>query len=321
MLNILFSYKWIFVDPKNKKKSIPYSIFFILTVILCWHLKQPYIVIAITPMLTAGIISVTKNRTKFNILYRIATIASTIVFLIISIITWDGILDAMQVNKNTDRDSSSILSSQINTTYELPDSNHGDGLSALINEFFHNPIKIISLYTRNYCSLTSTCKVSSVDGVNYVSTNELEPIETYENTAIGYATYNKTENIFQITDEMKPLASNYVTPVSKSIFRPFIKILTYPTNILFKIITICCPVITIIILIIRMKTKNKKYNNIFYLSIILLTTATFHLLLSSAALVIDRYAIEAFTPALLGFFGTVTYIYQITKNNKREKNV
>lgn len=319
MLNILFSYKWIFINPGNKKKSIPYLFFFTLTTILCWHLKQPYIVIAIIPLITAVVISIIKNHKRSNVIYRLITLFSSIIFLIISIIAWNAVLDKMQVNKNSNRDSSSILNTQIITTYELPDSNNS-GISSLIAEFGQNPLKIIGIYARNYCSIASICKVSSEDGVNYISTSETDLTETYENTAIGYATYNRTENVFQISDKMKPLASNYITPVSKSVFRPFMKVLIYPTNILFKTITICCPFITIILLIYRLKTKNKKNNNLFYLSTILLITATSHLLFSSAALVIDRYAIEAFTPALLGTFGTVTYIYLTIKSKKELKN-
>lgn len=303
MLNILFAYKWIFIDYlKDKKRSILYLIYFIVATIFCWHLKQPYIVIAITPIIIASIISFTKDKNKINILYRLATILLSIIFLFISIFMWDKILDRMQVDKTTERDSTSILSKQLSTTYKITDPD-----STIIKEFFKNPGKIIGTYFINYCSLSSLCKVTSEDGVNYISTNTIEPIYMYENTAIGYATYNRTENLFQMNDNMQVLASNYATKIDRNIFFPIMKITSYPTSVIFKIAILICPFSLIFLLVIKAKYKNKKYNSLFYLSLILLSTASFHLLFSAIALVIDRYAIEAFTPILLGLFGTITY--------------
>lgn len=312
ILNILLAYKWIFIDySRSKKKAVLYSLYFIAITIFCWHLKQPYIIIAIIPMITACIISFIRNRKKTNIIYKTIVILSSIIFLLVSIFVWNKILDRMQADKNTNRDSTSILSKQLVTTYKITDPNN-----TIFQEFFKNPGKIIGIYFNNYCSLSSLCKVASDDGVNYTSNGNLDPIYMYENTAIGYATYNRTENLFQMTEDMQNLASSYTTKMSHNIFSPIMKISSYPTSIIFKITILICPFTLIFLLIIKNKSKDKKYNSLFYLNIILLSTASCHLFFSAIALVIDRYAIEAFIPTLLGIFGTITYTKMIVNKQK-----
>lgn len=328
MLNILLAYKWIYIDRKNKKISILYSLYFVLSAIICWHLKQPYIIIAITPPIIAAIISLIANHKKNNIIYRIGTIALSGVILIVSIFVWNNILSMMNVDKTSDRDSSSMLGKQLLTTYQIPyestKNNQGvstsEAISILASNFFNNPGNIIGTYLKNYCGLTSICEVTSENGVDYIATSKIVPIQTYENTLIGYATYQKEDNIFYMTNEMRDRAAPYSTPTSHSIFTIPMKILMYPTNLLFKLSTLLCLPTFILLIIFKIKTKNKRYNQLFCLNLILLGTASFHLLLSAAAaLVIDRYAIEAFTPSVMGICGTISYITLTIRANKSHK--
>lgn len=318
MLNILLAYKWIFVDLKNKKQLLLYSIYFIFITVFCWHLKQPYIIIAVIPTIVAGVLSIIQNHKKNNLIYRFGTIFLSIIILAFSIFSWNIILDAMHANKNTARDSSSILSKQLAITYQISDTND-NYFSAFTNEVLRNPGKIIGIYLSNYCSLASLCKIESTDGVNYHSTSELDLLNTYENTAIGYATYNRTENIFQMSDDMHNRAADYATNVSSNVFRPFMKVLSNPTNIIFKLAILFCIPITIFLIIVKVKTHDKKHQSLFYLTFILLSTASFHLIFSAIALVIDRYAIEAFTPICLGFFGTIAYAKLAIKSKQNPK--
>lgn len=319
MLNILIAYKWISIDLKNKKSLILYSLYFILSTVFCWHLKQPYIIIAIIPPLVAGILSVIENHKKFNVLYRFGTVFAAMAILAASIVSWNIILDNMHVDKNSGRDSSSSLGKQLATTYQIENTNN-DYFSAFKDELFSNPGKIIGIYFNNYCSLASLCKVTSTDGVNYTSTSNLDFVDTYENTAIGYATFNRPTNIFQMSGEMYDRASSYATNVSHNIFRPVMKALSYPTNIIFKVAILLCVPITIFLIIIKIKTKDKKHQPLFYLCLILMSTASFHLIFSACALVIDRYAIEAFTPACIGTFGVITYTKLTLKSSKHRKS-
>ena len=305
MLNILFAYKWIFIDFKRTKALVLYSFYFIATTIFCWHLKQPYIVIAITPPLIASIISIINNHTKKNVLYRLSTVFISFIFLALSILLWNRVLDIMQVNKNTGRDSASSLSKQLVLTYDIDSENYS--FSTFLNELAHNPGHIVSKYINNYCSLSSLCKITTKDGVNYSSTNDIDLFNTYENTAIGYATYDRNENLFHMSEDMQNRASGYATKITHSVFRPIMKILSYPTNILFKTVILLCIPFTFCLIVTRIKTKYKKHESLFCLSLILLTTASFHLAFSAVALVIDRYAIEAFTPATIGIAGTIIY--------------
>lgn len=325
MLNILLAYKWISIDLHDKKSSIIYSFYFIFIVIFCWHLKQPYIIIAIIPTIIASIISLIQNHKKSNIIYRIGTIGASVALLLISIFVWNNILNIMNVDKSSDRDSSSMLGKQLLTTYQIPyestKNNQGvstsEAISILAANFFSSPNKIIGTYLKNYCGLTSICEISTENSVDYIATNKLAPVTTtYENTLIGYATFQRQNNIFDMSSEMGERASAYATPISHNIFTPIMKLIRYPTNIIFKLVTILCLPFLIILLIIKTKTKNKNQNSLFYLNLILLGTSTLHLVFSAAAaLVIDRYAIEIFTPAILGISGTIVYA-KLTINHK-----
>lgn len=330
MLNILLAYKWIFIDPKDKKTAISYLIYFIFITIFCWHLKQPYAIIVFAPLITALILSICKNHKRGNILYRVGTVLLSILFLIVSIFVWNNcILNLMQVDKTTNRDSSSMLGKQLLLTYQIPyESDNANqsipvkkAIPIFASNFFSNPGKIIGTYLKNYCGLTSICKITSENQVDYIATSELDLLNTYENTSIGYATYQLKNNslyaVEDINDNTLEYASNYSTPISHNIFTPIMKALRYPTNILFKLAMILCLPALIILIIVKAKTKTKKYDSLFYISITLLTTASLHLLISAAAaLIIDRYAIEAFAPSILGILGTFTYVKLVRNTNK-----
>lgn len=314
MLNLLISYKWIYLDIKNHKKASLYCLYFIFITIFCWHLKQPYIIITLAPLVISLILSIIRNHKKNNVIYRTATLFASLLFLILSIFTWNKMLDLMHVNQDTGRDSSSMLGRQLLFTYQIPfDKNEAqstkDAISTLMSNFFSNPGNIIGTYFKNYCGLTSICKVSSDNGVDYIATNDIDLLNTYENDAIGYATYRMDTNLFYMSETMQSRASYYATPVGHSIFSVFMKALRYPTNILYKLFTILCLPLTIVLIVIRLKNKSKKHDDLFCISFLLLATSSLHLLLSAAAaLVIDRYAVEIFVPSILGTFGTLTYI-------------
>lgn len=322
MLNILLAYRWIFIDLKKKKALVLYSTYFIISTIICWHLKQPYIIIAVIPPVIAASISLTINHAKNNLLYRIGTIASLIVFLVISIFVWNKVLDVMNVDKTSDRDSSSMLGKQLLITYQIPyeSTKNNDGVSTaeaisiLISNFFSNPGKIITTYLKNYCGLTSVCKITSQNEVDYVATSEIAPIETYENTLIGYATYYREDNLFYMSPDMAERAAAYSTAISHSIFALPMKFLEFPTNIIFKLATVLCLPTFVFLIIVKIRAKSQKNIQLFYLNLILLGTASFHLIFSAAAaLVIDRYAIEIFTPSIIGICGTIIYTKSIYK--------
>lgn len=327
ILNLFIAYRWLFIDTTNKKSLTLYTIYFTFSIIFCYHLKQPYIVISFMPPLIASAISIIQNHRKTNIFYRILTITISALFLLISIFSWGNILKAFNADEDTGRDSSSMLGQQLLLAYQIPYDNDGDGkndristtdaIKLISSEFFKHPLHITKIYLQNYCGLTSMCEITTPNGWDFYSTPNLVGLSTYENTFIGYATYRTEENISPMKEEMTARARAYNSPPNKSIFANIMANLTIPTNILFKIATLTPLPAIIILFIVRNKYKNKTYNKLFHLNILLLLTSCAHLFISAGVgLIIDRYAIEIFAPSLLGLFGTITYTICVIKNSK-----
>ena len=322
ILNILLAYKWLYCKTRNKKRLILYSIYFIFSVIFCYHLKQSYVIIAFAPLITATIVSIIRQHTKKNIFYRLGTLLLSLIFFFISIFTWDMILEHMGVDMNTGRDSSSMLSQQLLKAYQITYDQDGDGANdplstadaivVLFQDFISNPANITNTYVRNYCGLTSICAIDSDNEVDYVSTFNLNGLETFENSIIGYRSYSTSPSIFEMTDSLYNNASIYGDSTDRSLIAKIMILFKGPTNLLFKLSLLLCLPTIIILIVFRTKYKNSKYSALFTLNFILLITAFLHLTFSAGiGLIIDRYAIEAFVPSVLGIFGTATYTFLV----------
>lgn len=331
IVNIFISYKWISSNYLNKKQVLVYTSFFIISTLLCYHLKQPYLTISFTPLIVASIIAFISKRNLRNAIYRFGTIILSTVILILSIISWDMILDKIGADQNNGRDSSSMLGEQLLKAYQIkvdgieqPISTM-KALSVLTGEFTKDPFRITGLYFLNYCGTISICTITSPNGIDYTPIQSFNILDTYENQIIGYSPYRLGPNTFPLSEKLEIYAKNYsLSSIHKSIFSLPMQILQYPTNILFKISLIFCPLSIVVLFIFKRKDKKSKYINIFRLSIILLITSLAHIIISAGVgLIIDRYAIEAFVPAVLGIFGTVTYVYlikqQIPASHKKGK--
>lgn len=330
ILNIYLAYKWIFIKETSKKEAVLYSVYFIFSLLFCYHLKQPYFVIAFTPTLIATILSLIRNHTKKNYFYRIGTLAVSIIFLLVSIFSWNSILKSHGVNIDTGRDSSSMLGKQLLHAYQISHDSDGDGktdnistinaIELIFNEFTKNPAHIIKIYLQNYCGLSSTCEIETPNGWDFYSTSRLVGLSTYENTFIGYATYREEANISPMTDEMTARTTAYSAEPNKSIFAKFMNDLKIPTNILFKISALGCLPFLVLLIVIRIKDKKIRYINLFYLNFLLLVTASAHMIAAAGVgLIIDRYAIEIFAPSLLGIFGTMHYARLVLVDQKQQK--
>lgn len=318
MLNILIAYKWIFCNTHNKKHLFVYSLYFIFSIVFCYHLKQPYIIISFAPPLVAGIISISKKHSPKNILYRTGTLIMSLVILLLSIISWNKILTNIGANMDTGRDSSSLLSQQLLEAYQITYDQDGDGktdpvstvkaINIIIGEFTKNPGRLIGVYISNYCGLSSICLIETANGVNYTPTLNFAGIDTYENTAIGYRPYSGSSNIFMMPEHLYSNASAYGESSGRSLIASFMYIFQTPTNLLLKLSIILCLPAFIFIIILKIKTKDHKYQPLFYLSILLLSTSIIHMTVSAGlGLIIDRYAIEIFIPSMLGLTASSTY--------------
>lgn len=96
------SWKWIDISfNDNKLKYVIYNLAFILLIIFSWFLKQPYLSVTLFPLLVAAIISIIREASLRNIIQRILTVMSCLVFLFTSIFCWNSFLNKNNANTNS----------------------------------------------------------------------------------------------------------------------------------------------------------------------------------------------------------------------------
>lgn len=88
------SIKWISIkfEKENYKKLLIYSILFVIFTLIAWFLKQPYLIIVSGPFFLATIISVIKDFSIKNILFRLSIFLSTLIILAFSLVAWNSFL-------------------------------------------------------------------------------------------------------------------------------------------------------------------------------------------------------------------------------------
>lgn len=114
------SYKWL-KSEKNWHKII-LSILVVLSCVLMWFLKQPYVFIALAPVVMASLVSIYENKKLKNILYRIGVSLICIIMILVSSTIWNVILQKNCVNMNTGRDTTSFVKTAIlngNTSFSI----------------------------------------------------------------------------------------------------------------------------------------------------------------------------------------------------------
>ena len=316
MLNIFLAYKWDSVVKGRQK--IFYAIYFVFSVVLAYQLKQPYFILALSPVFISAIISVIKNHKWKNITYRFGTVILSLVFMFASAFAWNKIMEKGNVDLNSGRDSGSLFSTSLTEAVRLEKDGSNTiagSLGKLFSAFASNPFGIIGEYLKNYCATTSICIIESPDGVRYFISGQIDLLRSFENSVIGYRTFTENDNIFELSEGLKPLAESYDTGDDKGIIAKFFRAGGYVSDILFKFSTFLSPVFLILVLVF---TKNfyKKNPNIYNISVICLGTAVIQLLANSfVGLIIDRYSVEIFVPALIGIAGF--FILCFYKNTKK----
>lgn len=236
--------------------------------------------------------------------------------------------------KNALETNEDIMVISIYKKYQIIDKdiiikNQSDNLSAtsvlkeIAKTFFKYPILTIANYSKNYCALTSLCKISSPDGVNYYVANGFDLFSTYENETIAGKLFREGDNEFYMLPEMKERISFYSQHIVNT---PLIKLensLKPITNILYKFSLMVLLPFLIIILSTNLIFKKCKFKNknIYNITILLLSTAFLGVLANAlSGSVIDRYSVEFFIPALTGEIFAVKYLIDVVKmRSKYEK--
>lgn len=110
ILMCYLAWNWMEMDFKESRlKYSIYTIVFSILTICSWHLKQPYILTTIAPLLTAIIFSIIKKHTKRNVIQRLITLLICVLALIISIVAWNWILKIKKVKVEVSDSSEGLI--------------------------------------------------------------------------------------------------------------------------------------------------------------------------------------------------------------------
>lgn len=367
------SWKWIYI--KNKRQKINYSLFFILSLPFSYFLKQPFICIVFIPLLVSIIICIIKNHDIKNVIYRFGTMIVSIIVLFIGVFCWNHFLIYKNVDMNTGRDSSSLLTGQLlgavsnfdlsiiddysliendkslskkerSYAKRLIDNNKkillikifdndkliesdlilvGDNGSSVLDvvkelSFFSvkHPDLLIESYSKNYCAISSICVIDSADGVGYWITNRMEFINLFENNSIAYKFLNSGSNLFYLSSEKYESAKYYEQIGGLSITSRLLSILKVPTNVMYKLVMVLMPFVSILFFVFTfIKRKTIIKNDLYYFGIIFLISSFLTTLISSSTgQIIDRYSVYCFIPGLIGIIACVKFCISSIKLRK-----
>lgn len=328
-VNCLVAYFWSVCDAKNTKKMIWFLVYFVLETIFGFHLKQPFVVLSFVPMIVAAIIGICRNVSLKNVLFRAGTVLMAMIMLFLSIVIWNKIVDGMGANKESGRDSASLMNSQILGSAQIFVDDDGDGVmnnnistlqsvGILLGKFFENPGKILKVYSMNYCGLIGLCKITTEDGVGFSPTDELVFWNLYETVFIAYQVYRESEDISTMPSAQLERAERYSSYSSmKSKIKIFFIKMEKITNILYKICMLMALPCFVVICFVRKKDTKRLHDRQFILCTIMLATTFCYLIFGAVlGLIIDRYSAPVFIPAFLGMVGTVCYAVAVCRQRQ-----
>lgn len=173
MLTAYLSFKWRNVYWKNtKKKSIIYLIIFTLLTIFMWFLKQPYTPVILFILFITSVLSGIKEKSWKKFLEKISNIIFILIFLLISIFTWNKILEANGVEIQGEHSNSGFLTNGIlislNPHYLLIDKDEYCNIKFIENsvlpESEKKEIKNISKNNKNWCEYVRVYNVIDNNG-------------------------------------------------------------------------------------------------------------------------------------------------------------
>lgn len=116
MISCYLALLWLDCDlTKKLGKYIIYSVLFVFLTIICWFLKQPYVSCSLFVLIVAFLISIFQEKNFKFFLIRFSSVLSCIVFLVISIVTWNAFMKHMGNDPSTDRNPTNSLGNQLIT--------------------------------------------------------------------------------------------------------------------------------------------------------------------------------------------------------------
>lgn len=186
VLYCYLAYKWINADQLNIKKTILYTIVFALLTVISWFLKQPYVSVALFPLLIALVIKILKKENIKQKLISVGVFIVCFISLVISISCWNNVLESKGLNTSTDRNPTTTLGNSFIEGLNCFEIIYGDEfkLEEKSKKYFSNSeIKKIEKHIKNKDTsyiILNVKKDNKIIETNYidVSSNNLSTFES-----------------------------------------------------------------------------------------------------------------------------------------------
>lgn len=344
LVSIYLSYEYGFMKyNENKIKFILISIYFILLIPITYHIKQPYFLIVLLP-LVFSLFTFYVNRDltdKTTIKLKIIVLILSLATLLGSISLWKSFLVSQNNKLTENRSTMYFLNKQLICGVRMIGNSN---LERINDEFFlENSIKqniilsenekieilnilnnknnnLIAIDYISYLLITHPFELLKGYIKNYLSMANLFPHEFYENNAIAYRYFNtNTDTTFYMPPYEKYIL-NYKQHIgNKTLLVKLLENLKMKSDFLFKILPIFSIIIIFFSLILLKKSRNQELS-IKYYFILMLSTISFVHILSHAILgaLIDRYVFPVYPLMILVWILLLEDI-AIKLTNKKEK--
>ena len=333
---IYLGYWYTFNSYENSKiKFIVVSILFLILIPISWHLKQPYILLTLIPLVISVISSYflsKKNNTKKTKYIKISILIMSLFLTFLSIQYWKDHLKNHNNNMAEKRSSKYFLAKQITTGVRFI----GDGKinlysdltttikqnTILDNEEKQDLIKIFddgmniksSVLFLKYNFLHHPYLLFEGYIKNYLSIANLVDHEFYENKAIAYRCYQDSiKNTFHMPPYEKYIV-NFKQVIDESLVGKFFSKLIKKSDIMFSLLLILAPILMIISFIQIRKSSDELYIRKMYMVFLINFLAFIHVFEHAfLGAIIDRYAFPVYPILLLSII--IVFVEVLKKLN------
>lgn len=291
ILSVLIAYKLYgnVLENVSFNNNILLLLFFYIFVPFGWHLKQPYVFIPLGPLALTTILVFLKSKDKKVKRYFGIHFLSIILFLGVSIFSWNIFINTVRQN-DPGRTSEAWIAKEVNRNFKLIRT---------------SPLRFGVEIAKNYFALSNVFYYNQT--TNKIDTS-VSFIRSSENEAIAYKIYdNGDSNSFYVPESLRKYVLNYTgayhSPerLNNSFRTRFIE-----SNFLFSCLYLSLPIIFFVLCILLVYNKGKIELDFICLGAILANAIVYSL----SGLPIDRYLFSGY-PLLLLFL--LIYIYRYIK--------
>ncbi|MDD2578258.1 MAG: hypothetical protein PHP96_02640 [Candidatus Dojkabacteria bacterium] len=240
VMSCFFAWK-LFETVENDKKPhfILLSLYFIIMVPLAYFLKQPFVSIALFPLIAVVFLALIGLKSWQKKLQIVSVFFISLITLVSSITVWNGVLKSKGIELNSGNESTNILGYRLIAglnrfnfegnfsaitydKFEVLDNkgkvigkmqieNNKSGLTSafsgikfLINAISRYPDKVFNSYLNNYLGISNVYRYNKEGFIldNKTKSPKFEILACRQNCIIATGINNEKSNIFHMTPEL-----------------------------------------------------------------------------------------------------------------------